>query len=197
MLPMMDVYFLIDICVQFCVAHFDGAELIQRRKEIAARYLKSWFVIDFLSSFSFVIALVTSSDGPSMLRNLRIVRLMRLLKLLRVAKLKQLLAHLEELAAELHILFKLTKIFLWMCAATHLIGCGFYAVGEMTSIQDADNGVDDSSWVAAYWGPDFRDVPINIRYTVVLYWAFVTGSSRNCAAPLSVPRLLRVHVLLL
>ena len=46
------------------------------------------FAIDFVSTYSFVIAALAKSRGAANLRNLRILRLFRLSKLLTIAKLR-------------------------------------------------------------------------------------------------------------
>ena len=80
--PMMDTYFLLDIMIQFRCAFFDkDGELEQRSRQIAWRYLQGWFVIDSLSTFSFLFEMLASAADLSMLRQLKILRLIRLLKL--------------------------------------------------------------------------------------------------------------------
>ena len=108
--PTMDLFFIVDIFVQFRVALLEDGELIQVAAIIAKHYLKSWFTLDFVSSASSIIVYITDVSGYKALRNVRLLRLARLLKLMRVAKLKQLLRHLDAVRTELRVVAKLVKL---------------------------------------------------------------------------------------
>jgi hypothetical protein len=108
--PVWDIYFLIDIGIQFRSAYHEDGELVQCWRDIAVRYCKGWLLIDGMSSFSFLIALVGGIPGMRMLSNLRIMRLARLLKLLRLAKLKQALDQLDGLSVEMQFVSRIAKV---------------------------------------------------------------------------------------
>jgi hypothetical protein len=152
-LPIMDTYFVIDIFVQFRVAYFEDDILMQGTKEMAIHYGKTWFILDFLASFSFMIGIFSSSNGVGILRNLRAMKLARLLKLMRLAKLRKIISEIEESIPEMALVFKLCNICLLLLCSTHLLACGFYAVGDFSAhLLESDNPDDEDSWVVKYWG---------------------------------------------
>eukprot|EP00966_Prymnesium_polylepis_P228228 5282040-Prymnesium_polylepis.2 len=82
--------FLIDMCFNFLLPYRasikQGGDMIKSHRRIARNYLKSWFLLDFISILPFDILVVagvinTEAVNPSMLRMVRMIRLMRLLKL--------------------------------------------------------------------------------------------------------------------
>jgi hypothetical protein len=116
--------------VNFRTAYVDDDLLVQDTRAIATRYLRGWFLIDFLSTASTVLNELASSGGAvAMLRNLRILRLVRLMKLMKLMKLGVLLEALDGIAHEMTVIVRLVKIFIGTSAVTHLMACGFYVVG--------------------------------------------------------------------
>ena len=84
-----NVIFMIDICIQFFLPVPDhSGELIRNRKVIAKKYLCSWFAIDVVSVLPFdyvTIGSDTTSGGPG-LRSFRLFRILRLAKLVRMLR---------------------------------------------------------------------------------------------------------------
>ena len=84
-----NVVFMIDICIQFFLPVPDhSGELIRNRKVIAKKYLCSWFAIDVVSVLPFdyvTIGSDTTSGGPG-LRSFRLFRILRLAKLVRMLR---------------------------------------------------------------------------------------------------------------
>jgi len=86
-----DCFFVGDMVIQFMsaftIVHRYGTTVVNSRRVIAKRYIKSWFFIDFISILPFdVIAIVVESQEVSQLQFLRGVRLLRLLKLTRLLR---------------------------------------------------------------------------------------------------------------
>lgn len=165
-LPIMDVYFLFDLLVNFNTCYHLDDELVQDRRDIAQRYLTGWFTIDFLSSGSIFIVVLGAAPGLRMLRNLRMLRLLRLLKLFRILKLGKMIAMLENHSDEIKVFIGYLKIcgptFIW----THLLACAWHSVGE--------SGKADS-WLILYHGDDsYKTLEVEQNYLTSLYWAFVT-----------------------
>ena len=94
-----DLVFITDIFIQFILAYPDpgrGNILIKSSRMIARRYLRTWFVIDLVSSVPFdALGMIPSA---TYLRRFKPLRLVRLLKLARGAKLKRILARWEAYA---------------------------------------------------------------------------------------------------
>jgi potassium voltage-gated channel Eag-related subfamily H protein 6/hyperpolarization activated cyclic nucleotide-gated potassium channel 2 len=88
-----DVVFLIDIVMNFKFAYWDqDYEIVDNRKIIAYKYLKSWFIVDFLAvlPFNLILKIVAASYGHSLEGNLgRVPKLMKLASLVRILKINQ------------------------------------------------------------------------------------------------------------
>ena len=190
--PAMDLFFIIDIFVQFRIALLEDGELVQSPRHIAAHYLRTWFALDFVSSASSFIVYLTDAMGYKVLRNVRLLRLARLLKLVRMVKLRQLLSHLDMVRLEMRIVAKLFKLMVVVMCITHILSCGFYGVAVLYGGVTAGGTHEmDGSWLDVYYEqyvglsengswlalghPNYQS--IERRYLVALYWAFITTTT--------------------
>ena len=83
-----DISFALDIVVIFFSAiHVTDAKLIEDRKVLAANYLTSWFLIDFISVFPFELLAENKSDYAGLVRIFRIAKLYKIIKVFRMVKL--------------------------------------------------------------------------------------------------------------
>jgi len=74
------VCFSVDLLVNFFTAYFDQQTLVVNRFRIAKHYLRTWFIVDFLSCFPFD-SLAELGGAPTKLAKLaRLPRLYRLVK---------------------------------------------------------------------------------------------------------------------
>ena len=48
-----DVFFLLDILINFNTGYYKKGVLIMNRKDIIVNYLKTWFILDLLASFPY------------------------------------------------------------------------------------------------------------------------------------------------
>lgn len=164
--PVMDVYFLFDIVVNFNTCYYVDDELRQSRKDLTKRYLTGWFTIDFLSSSSTFIVWFSSIEGLGMFRNVRILRLLRLLRLFRMLKLGKMIATLEQQSEEMKVFINYLKICGPTFAWTHLLACAWQSIGS---------SAEGPNWLLAYHGDDsWRRLEVEQNYLTSLYWAFVT-----------------------
>jgi hypothetical protein len=96
---MIDFMFLLDIILNFNTAYLDEIHDIKdNRSDIACKYLKGWFWIDFLAILPFeeIIKLVTDTSGGSGGYN-KLVRMSRLSKLYKLIKITRLIRLLKVL----------------------------------------------------------------------------------------------------
>jgi len=126
----MDIYFLVDMFVQFRVALLVDGELDQHGCRIAKNYLLGWFTPDFVSTMGSLLSRILAGvKGLSLLRNVKVIRLIRLLKLLRMAKLKKVLDSISEgVGPEMAVIAKLGKLMLITLFITHFCGCIFVSL---------------------------------------------------------------------
>lgn len=74
------ICFWVDLLANFFTAYFNQQTLVVNKYQIAKHYLRTWFVVDFLSCFPFD-SLVELSGAPTKLAKLaRLPRLYRLVK---------------------------------------------------------------------------------------------------------------------
>ena len=97
---MIDFMFLIDIILNFNTAYFDELhDVMDGRLDIAFKYFKGWFLIDFLAILPFeeIIKLVTHTSGGQGDYNklMRMTRLSKLYKLVKITRLIRLLKVLK------------------------------------------------------------------------------------------------------
>ena len=74
-----DVYYILDICINFNLA-FETSEghWVEKRRDIAVHYFKSYFIIDFLTSIP--IGWFVQSSSGSFNKLLRLLKLPKILK---------------------------------------------------------------------------------------------------------------------
>ncbi len=148
----------IDIVLNFLTGYMEEGKLVLDRKRIAKRYLKSWFLIDFLSFFPFHLfgSVVYQYFGST-----DILRTVRLFKALRVFELFKSIRFLFErpseddsksLEAFNPVTFRLVFFGFWTSLFAHWTACG---------------------WIQL--NPEFLAGEPNItRYIRSLYWAVTT-----------------------
>ena len=113
-----DIYFLIDIVVNFNTSFYDeDYQIVLERKKIAKLYLRTWFPLDFIAAFPFeVIALLLpvaeGQDG---------IGVTGLLKLPRLLRLSRLLKRLDQLASA--NVFRIVALMVSFMLIAHWIAC--------------------------------------------------------------------------
>ncbi|CAH8504713.1 unnamed protein product [Schistosoma turkestanicum] len=135
-----DVVFIADIAVKFrtgIVTNDYADEIILNPKEIARHYLKSWFVLDFISSIpmDYMYLIFNKKDHYNQFfsagRTLRILRLAKLLSMLRLLRLTRLVRYVSQWEEFLNIASKFMGIFnlvLLMLLLGHWNACLQYLI---------------------------------------------------------------------
>uniref|UniRef100_A0A3B3TXX4 Potassium/sodium hyperpolarization-activated cyclic nucleotide-gated channel 4-like n=1 Tax=Poecilia latipinna TaxID=48699 RepID=A0A3B3TXX4_9TELE len=98
-----DTFFLLDLVLNFRtgIVKEDNTEIILDPHQIKVKYLKSWFVVDFVSSIpvDYIFLIVETridSDFYKTARALRIVRFTKILSLLRLLRLSRLIRYIHQ-----------------------------------------------------------------------------------------------------
>uniref|UniRef100_A0A672YWZ3 Hyperpolarization activated cyclic nucleotide gated potassium and sodium channel 2 n=1 Tax=Sphaeramia orbicularis TaxID=375764 RepID=A0A672YWZ3_9TELE len=132
-----DTFFLMDLVLNFRtgIVFEDNTEIILDPKKIKTKYLKSWFVVDFVSSipvdyFFLIVEKGIDSEVYKTARALRIVRFTKILSLLRLLRLSRLIRYIHQweeifhmtydLASAVMRIFNLIGMMLLLC---HWDGC--------------------------------------------------------------------------
>ncbi|CAN0339996.1 unnamed protein product, partial [Bubo scandiacus] len=106
-----DTVFLLDLIMNFRTGtvNEDSSEIILDPKIIKMNYLKSWFVVDFISSIpvDYIFLIVEKgmdSEVYKTARALRIVRFTKILSLLRLLRLSRLIRYIHQWEEIIHLL---------------------------------------------------------------------------------------------
>ena len=168
-----DVFFLLDILLNFNTAYFSEQDdaFIAIRKRIVFTYLRSWFVVDAISCIPFDtllgFILSTSSTNLQTLQLIRIARLLRLIKILKFINFVKLFYRLEDI-------FDISPAFLSLCVTltqvifiAHLICCMWWClctnISRLTWYDD----------IQLVYSP-MRDATFQDQYVASLYWTITT-----------------------
>ncbi|XP_076801054.1 potassium/sodium hyperpolarization-activated cyclic nucleotide-gated channel 2-like isoform X1 [Clavelina lepadiformis] len=137
-----DIWFLTDIIFNFrtgIVMDGPDSDVVLEPAQIRSIYLKSWFAIDFISTFPFdlVFTLIEGASGmaESGLKALSLLRLAKILALLRLLRLSRFIRYMKqweeifnfqyEMALAFARIFNLIMLMLFIC---HFNGCLQYMV---------------------------------------------------------------------
>ena len=168
--------FIADLVLSFRTSFLNGDQLVLDKAMIRDNYLRSWFLLDLVSSLPLELidvvlkAFSTSGDdgsgGSSGLKALRALRLVRLLRLLRLLKIQKYINQLEDaLTINLNSL-QLVKVVGGICYLMHLLGCAWFWL--------ADNAPEGrETWITQY-GLIPPDAGVWYLYSVSIYWALTT-----------------------
>ena len=174
----------------------ENGTLVTDPSQIAAIYLRSWFILDVTSSFPIdIIFLIIGKDNNNKnLKFIRVIRLLRYTKALRVMKLyakNSSMAHstLNPGAVQLG------RLTVTVLAAWHFVGCLYWIISKVEGWCDPPPSAltydDDalSSFVAGFeycldrWAPyvGFIGRPLKQQYTQAVWWAVQvsTGIGRD------------------
>ena len=171
--------FFTDMIINFNLMYFDEKLLtmISDRKLIAKRYLRGFFIIDFISILPYDdITLATGSKAN--LKILRIVRIVRLAKLLRILRSSRIFARFENSMTINYGALKLVKFVVGTLFIAHWMACLWHLVKVVE--QSRCNWVTDYYFgECLYNDADDNDEHVTARslYFTALYLATMTIST--------------------
>ncbi|XP_078149521.1 potassium channel AKT1-like [Carex rostrata] len=155
-------FFAIDIILTFFVAYLNRTTyvLVDNRKDIAFKYLKSWFLLDVISTIP---SELVRKILPRKLKNYSFFSLLRLWRLRRVSAL---FAKLEKNRDYSYFWVRCVKLIFVTLFAVHCAGCFYYLL--------ADRYKDPTmTWIGAAI-PNFHNESLAIRYVTSMYWSITT-----------------------
>ena len=161
-----DTLFFVDMVVSFNTSFSNGGkEVIQNRHTIAKRYLRTWFLPDFISTFPFdtIVFLTVKSFSSSNLRTFKLVRVLRLFRLLKIFRIIRLNRKLQNAKAGGHInllVYDLLMVMISVFFMAHFFSCIFY--------QFLDCGPDEDNFSAC------GNKPAYSQYLLSLSWSLQT-----------------------
>ena len=131
-----DVFFILDILVNFRTAHYEETTriLVTMSGAMAKRYCTSgWFFVDIISGVpfdKFAQAFNPSRGDSYTVRALKLVRILRLGRLLKLMKVSSLNTLLEEELGMSPAVIGLGKLGLQVAYIAHLLACGWNAASQ-------------------------------------------------------------------
>ena len=183
-----DLFFITDLFINFFLAIPEAktGHIIYDRKYIAMAYLRSWFIIDFLSVIptDLITILVEDAYPNANIQNLtvlRALRLFRLAKLLRILRTMRLFKRLEMRYTIDYSMLALSKFAIVTVIFAHWMACAFGFVHDlgataghdtwMMNTYFGDFNVDDSCYDP---NDPLSCVPGFDKYIAALYWSSMT-----------------------
>ena len=141
---MVDIYFVVDLLVNFNLAFYDRERdrWVLKLYPIAIQYVRGWFFLDLVSCFPFE-TVVTLSNGGTLLsiflydandeRGLFVTRIAKLLRLPRLLRMMRFGRVVSRLASKINVSFKLTTMIKYtalLLVTTHFFACLIRLVGS-------------------------------------------------------------------
>ncbi|XP_061820478.2 potassium/sodium hyperpolarization-activated cyclic nucleotide-gated channel 4 [Nerophis lumbriciformis] len=163
-----DTFFLMDLVLNFRtgIVKEDNTEIILDPQEIKTKYLRSWFVVDFISSIpvDYIFLIVETridSDFYKTARALRIVRFTKILSLLRLLRLSRLIRYIHQWEEIFHMTYDLASAMVrivnligMMLLLCHWDGCLQFLVPMLQDFP-ADCWVSKNKMVNDTWGQQY------------------------------------------
>jgi hypothetical protein len=160
-----DLFFFVDILLNFRTAYRKGGEDVTNRSSIAHRYLRTLFIVDLLATVPFD-ALMLGWSGATR-SGISIVLLLRCLRLLRVARLLAIFRRWERQSWTNSGSVRIAKFLLVIPLALHCIACAWFFVPYV-------EGFPQDSWVSV---ENLSDQNPATQYVRSLYWVIVTTTT--------------------
>ena len=168
--------FIIDIGLNFCTAIKIRGVTITDHKVIARVYLKSWFIIDFISSLPvdliFLGQTMNGDDASSSLTDsFKMLKSLRIFKLLRVLRLQRIINRLETHHHVDPSLLRMGKLIGILITTWHWLGCSYWGTAEF---EFGYSRVTDDAWIPPphVWQAD----NLGTQYAFAFFWAVVVTS---------------------
>ncbi|XP_067090267.1 potassium/sodium hyperpolarization-activated cyclic nucleotide-gated channel 3-like [Osmerus mordax] len=163
-----DTFFLMDLVLNFRtgIVKEDNTEIILDPQKIKIKYLKSWFVVDFISSIpvDYIFLIVETridSDFYKTARALRIVRFTKILSLLRLLRLSRLIRYIHQWEEIFHMTYdlasamvRIVNLIAMMLLLCHWDGCLQFLVPMLQDFP-SDCWVTRNKMVNDTWGQQY------------------------------------------
>ncbi|GMH51745.1 hypothetical protein TL16_g01078 [Triparma laevis f. inornata] len=175
----LDMLFILDLFVNFRTGYFFEEEEVMEQNRVAKHYLKTWFLLDFLSSIPFDLmeAGLKDTSYAKLMKSgkfVKVFRMLRITKMVRFMKGSVIAEQFDDwvnMAASRHTM-RMCKLLIGTMFASHLNCCLWAGIGNAG---DEDTG----SWILFYDaylshedGFDIND--LGSKYLAAMYWSIQT-----------------------
>ncbi|EQC32905.1 hypothetical protein SDRG_09436 [Saprolegnia diclina VS20] len=181
-----DGFFGVDIVRNFMMGYHDEQDqLVVNHREIAKQYVKTWFLIDFFSTFPLqAVATATNATlgDSNSIQLIRIFRVFRILKLTRLVKLRVFFKTAEDRFGFNPGMVRLVRLIMLVLFLSHVMACFFHLLGgpvdpplgrrlSLSPTSDYSTYRPNVTWLQ---DDDLRFERDSIRYMYSLYWVMTT-----------------------
>ncbi|KAG6622695.1 Voltage-gated Ion Channel (VIC) Superfamily [Phytophthora cinnamomi] len=153
-----DLFFMTDVAVNFISAYEEHGQIEVKLSKIANKYVRSWFLLDFISAFPLYYIQGSYFRIPQLARLFRLFRLLRLVRMLTITRILNRLDYALLLRSTVSSIFKFCML---VCFTAHWLSCFFFLISY-----DQDDG-----WVATM---GLEDKDMYDKYVTSFYWAIMT-----------------------
>ncbi|XP_065850004.1 potassium channel AKT1 [Euphorbia lathyris] len=156
-------FFALDIILTFFVAYLDKTSylLVDNRKQIAWKYVRTGFIFDLISTIPTELA---RKITPKPFKSYGMFNMLRLWRLRRVSAL---FSRLEKDRNFNYFWVRCAKLVCVTLFAVHCAGCFYYLIAaRYKNPQD--------TWIGSSLGDNFLEQSIWIRYVTSIYWSITT-----------------------
>ncbi|XP_054779281.1 potassium channel AKT2/3-like isoform X2 [Prosopis cineraria] len=160
-----DLFFGVDIVLTFFLAYIDRSTqlLVRDSKQIALRYVSTWFIMDVASSIPYE-ALGYLFTGK---RKVGLTFfLLGILRLWRLRRVKQYFTRLEKDIRFSYFWVRCVRLLCVTFFIAHCGGCLYYLLADVYPHLG-------KTWIGSL-NPDFKETSIWIRYISAMYWSLTT-----------------------
>ena len=191
--------FLIDMILNFRTAYYYRGEIVDDPKQITRHYLRTWFIVDFVSLFPFdlITGHILVGLSPYLVDIAPALRLARLVRLLHLKELINRWRHADFLNPSM---MRLGILLLWMLMVAHWAACGWIVLGNVKpEYNAAENYLRAFYWVITTFATiGYGDItPANIpqiAYTICVeivgvgMFGYMIGNIASLLANLDIAR---------
>jgi hypothetical protein len=202
------MYFL-DIVYSFNQAVKKGLVVSTDRRTITRAYLRSWFIVDLISTIPFAaffptvtLASTGSAGTQSLALALDAIMITKLLKMVKISKVSAIFRDIRESLSVNPALMRLVTFGFWFVTVVHLMACGWVLIGASeTSRSASDQYIRALYWcvttIATIGYGDYtpsHDANVQIIYTIAVMvfgvgmYGYIIGNVATLIANLDVAR---------
>ncbi|CAJ1381076.1 unnamed protein product [Effrenium voratum] len=157
-----DICFIVDILLTFRTTYCDDdGEEINDWKKVAFHYLRSWFLVDFVTAIP-LDYMLASADGVKLLKGSKVFKVLKLLRAIKFLKILQ----ATEFGSKLEDVLLLSSVSRFLEGLRILVSCCF--LGHLLACLMP---ILASSFLDRY---SYDGEAVSSRYITTLYWAMTT-----------------------
>ncbi|CAE7229161.1 Kcnh6, partial [Symbiodinium pilosum] len=177
---LVDFIFFVDMMLQFCTAYTrnrpSGLVLEVRLQKIVTRYVKTWFLLDFVTLIPFDLFMPheTENDLPGY-SGVKILRALRLLKLIRLARRSLWMEEQEALRSIPYQQIALARFLLVLGLMCHWLACLWALTLELVD-DKFPKWIDDIQASDLEFGIDTRQSPYRVYVASFFFCAYTVTS---------------------